>query len=176
MLDFVFYEFKGMLYIASYIFVIVFLAIVCDLASGLRKAYINKVLRTSKALRCTISKFIQYQGSVIMGLAIDMCLHFTQLYKIVPTIEIKDMPIVSLVICMYLCFVELLSIRENMDVKEKRIDAMAQEKVKLTTKALIKSLGSDKLKSFIDELDKEQDKIDSKKEASKSSKKEKGEG
>lgn len=143
-------ECKGLLLIACYVFVIVFGAIIVDLISGLRKAYVNHQIRTSKALRCTITKFIQYEGAVFIGLSIDLCLHFTNLWKLVSVIDLHDTPIIMLLIGIYLCIIEFISVRENADVKDKKRQAETNKQIL----NLVKAFGTEKIKAALKEYDK----------------------
>ena len=58
---------------------IVFFAMMIDLASGLRKAKIRGELRSSQALKRSITKFITYEGSMIIALGVDMLIHMSKL-------------------------------------------------------------------------------------------------
>ena len=65
--------------IAIMAMLIVFFAMMIDLASGLRKAKIRGELRSSQALKRSITKFITYEGSMIIALGVDMLIHMSKL-------------------------------------------------------------------------------------------------
>lgn len=144
-------QIKPLLITLAVVFVLVFLAILVDLASGIYKAKINNVLRTSKALRCTINKFIQYEGSIVIAFSIDVCLNLSQLWTFIKAIDLNAIPIVSLLMGAYLCIIEIVSVRENADTKVKK-----REKAVIDgAKKLVKAVGTEKMKELIKKLEDE---------------------
>lgn len=107
--------------VSCYVFIIVLVAIIVDLASGLRKAKLNNQYRSSEALRRTITKFIQYEGAVLIGLSIDMLLHMGGIFKVIEVIDLYNTPVMTLIIGIYNCVCEFISVRENADAKMKRL-------------------------------------------------------
>ena len=140
-------DFQNLALIASFVFISVLIAISIDLIAGLRKAKQNGNLRTSEALRQTVNKFIQYEGGTLIAFIIDLLLHFCQVWNFVE--KINEIPIFTLIIGIYNCVCEFISVRENADRK------FQKQRRKIDTKILkiVKEIGTEKIKKIIDILE-----------------------
>jgi len=119
--------------------VIVLFAMMVDLASGLYKARLRGEVRTSYGLKRTLSKFISYEGGMLIAAGVDLLIHMSRLPKLFGLGVIEGMPVVTCLVGVFLCVVEFISIRENADKKVKREMDNAAE-------LLSKMLGSDTFK------------------------------
>lgn len=94
----------------SYLLVAVFFLIVLDFITGVLKAVMLDIPRTSKGYRETYAKFIQYMGAILMSLAMAF------LVQEVP--QLKDVKffstIVNNVVLIGIVCIEGLSIMENL--------------------------------------------------------------
>jgi len=111
----------------------VLLAIFVDLASGWQKAKERGEARTSYALSRTIKKISSYEGVLLIALIIDAFLHFGHLWELIHCDILQSVPAVTIVIGIFLCIVEIMSIRETADGKTRRhmemIESIVSEKV-----------------------------------------------
>ncbi len=100
--------------------VIVLMAMIIDLAAGLHKAKINGQMRSSWALKRSVSKFISYIGSMLIAIGIDVLLNLSHIYRLAGLGELRGVPLVSSLIAIFLLCVEILSIRESATLKERK--------------------------------------------------------
>lgn len=98
--------------------VVVFVAMIADLMSGLYKAKIRGEFTQSELLKRTGFKFCLYEGSMLIALCVDVLIHFTHLYEYIgfPSVMI-NLPLVSFGMAIYWCAVEYYSIREKASEK-----------------------------------------------------------
>jgi hypothetical protein len=134
---------------------IVFAAMTIDLSSGINKAKQRGEMTSSRLLRKTVNKFITYEGSLFLGLLVDILIYLSKLFEIFNKLFdfgylFLGIPIVSSIIAMFLVSIELKSIFEKAD--QKLSDTAAEEFLLL--KNLAKSLGPAKLKDVIEALEK----------------------
>lgn len=113
--------------------IIVFFAMMIDLASGLYKAKQRGELRSSWGLKRTLTKFITYEGGMMIAFGVDMLIYFSRLFELFHLSTIVGIPIVSCLVGIFLLVVEFLSIREKSDKKTKKDFSEAGE---LITKLL----------------------------------------
>lgn len=106
--------------IAIMAMLIVFFAMMIDLASGLRKAKIRGELRSSQALKRSITKFITYEGSMIIALGVDMLIHMSKLTQMFGLDIVYGVPVVTCLVGVFLMAVEFMSVREKADQKTKK--------------------------------------------------------
>lgn len=106
--------------IAIMAMLIVFFAMMIDLASGLRKAKIRGELRSSQALKRSITKFITYEGSMIIALGVDMLIHMSKLPQMFGLDIVYGVPVITCLVGMFLLAVEFMSVREKADQKTKK--------------------------------------------------------
>lgn len=101
--------------------VIVLVAMMWDLAVGIRKAQERGEARTSYGLARTATKMLTYYGAFGIGACIDVLLHVGkvwQLFGLADTLE--SVPMVATLIAIFLCVIEGISILENADTKAKK--------------------------------------------------------
>ena len=109
-----------MMLIAIMASLIVLFAMIIDLFSGLRKAKIRGDLRSSEALKLTLTKFITYEGGMGIALGVDMLIHFSKLPQLFGLDVIYGVPVVTCLVGVFLLVVEFLSVREKADQKTKK--------------------------------------------------------
>lgn len=121
---------------------IVILAMIIDLCSGLYKAKQRGEIRSSWGLKRTLSKFIMYEGGMLIAGGIDLLLHFSHLYQLFGLEHLFGIPFVTCMVGIFLLIVEFLSVREAADEKTRtelsRVEALAAKVV--TKDELVKIL------------------------------------
>lgn len=110
-------EIGQMLSVMVVAMVIVMVAMVIDLASGINKARANGQMRTSWGLKRTLSKFIMYEGSMMIAAGVDILMHSSHLYDLLHLHSLRGVPFITCLVGAFLCVVEFLSVRESADVK-----------------------------------------------------------
>lgn len=109
---------KPMIMIAAIAIIIVFIAMMIDFASGLYKAYLRGDAHKSEAMKRTGFKFCLYIGSMMIATGVDLLIHFSKLYLWFGFAElVYGLPIVTLLLGIFWCVVEFLSVREKADEK-----------------------------------------------------------
>lgn len=116
----IFEDIERMLSVMVVAMVIVFVAMVVDLASGINKARINGKIKTSWGLKRTMSKFIMYEGGMLIAGGVDVLMHFSHLYDLFCLHAIKGVPVITCLVGAFLCVVEFMSVREKASVKMKK--------------------------------------------------------
>ena len=96
---------------------VVLFAMIVDLCSGLYKAHIRGDARRSEALKRSAYKFLTYEGAMMVAACIDILMHFAHFFALVGLSALDNVAVVTIMIGIFLCIVELLSIRENADKK-----------------------------------------------------------
>ena len=135
-------EIGQMLSVMVVAMVIVMMAMVVDLVSGINKAKANGQMRTSWGLKRTLSKFIMYEGSMLIAGGVDVLMHTSHLYDLLRLNAICGVPFVTCLVGAFLCVVEFLSVRESADVKTKK-------EMSDTAKVLCQLLSKEELASAI---------------------------
>lgn len=102
------------------VMLLVLLAMIIDLGSGLAKAKERGELRTSEALRRTLRKFISYEGGISIAAMVDILIQFSQFYSIFRLDVLSSVPLVSILVGIFLLVVEFMSVREKADEKTKQ--------------------------------------------------------
>lgn len=138
---------ENMLTIVVFACVIVLFAMMLDLASGLYKAKQRGEVRTSWGLKRTISKFIMYEGSMLIAAGVDVLIHFSRLFVLFGLNPIVGIPIITCIVGIFLLIVEFISVREKADKKTKG----DMEKVET---AIGKLITKEDLVSILEELKK----------------------
>lgn len=110
----------NMLLIAVATMLVVFIAMMVDLASGLRKAKIRGELRSSQALKRTFTKFITYEGGMVIALCFDILIHMSRLPQLFGLEVIVGIPVIMCLVGAFLCVVEFISVREKADQKTRK--------------------------------------------------------
>jgi hypothetical protein len=126
--------------------ILVFIAMMIDLVSGLYKAKLRNEVRNSEALKRTVSKFITYEGCMFIAFGVDCLMHFSAIYNVIGVNALNTVPVVTCLIGIFMLAVEFLSLKEK-----------ASEKTKKTMNevvALLKGIPKDKLVSILQDLTK----------------------
>lgn len=110
----------NMIIIAIMAMLIVFFAMMIDLASGWHKAKIRGEQRSSQALKRSITKFIAYEGSMIIALGIDMLILMSKIPEIFGLDIVYGVPVITCLVGVFLLAVEFMSVREKADQKTKK--------------------------------------------------------
>lgn len=111
---------KEMAVVVGIACIIVFFAMMIDLVSGLQKAKQRGEIRSSWGLKRTLSKFIMYQGGMLIAFGVDLLIYFSRLFELFHLNPITGVPVVTCLIGIFLLVVEFLSIREKSDKKTKK--------------------------------------------------------
>lgn len=111
---------RDMTIVAVIACIIVFFAMMIDLASGLYKAKQRNEFRSSWGLKRTLTKFITYEGGMMIAYGVDMLIYFSRLFELFHLSPIVGIPVVSCLVGIFLLVVEFLSIREKSDKKTKK--------------------------------------------------------
>lgn len=121
--------------------VVVLFAMMLDLASGLYKAKLRGEIRSSWGLKRTLSKFIAYEGGMLISAGVDLLIHLSKLVDLFGLDAIYGVPVVTCLVGVFLLVVEFISIREKADKKTKKEMADAAE-------LLVKMLDNDTFKEM----------------------------
>ena len=113
--------------VAVMVMLAVLLAMIIDLGAGLYKAKQRGELRTSEALRRTLSKFISYEGGLMIATIADLFIHLSKFYRLIGMSALIGVPIVSILVGLFLLVVEFMSVREKADAKTKKQQEQAAE-------------------------------------------------
>lgn len=117
-LDFAILNGLGLMCMVSVVaMVMVMVAMAVDLVSGVRKAKQRGEARTSYGFSRTLTKFLFYEGILLISQCIDVLLHFG-LHRFIETPY--DIPIVVILMGIVLCGVELWSVFEKAEDKQRR--------------------------------------------------------
>lgn len=128
--------------VAAACFISVFIAIIVDLISGIRKAKKSKQEIRSKPLSRTVMKFVVYESAMIITTMIDYMLHFSHLFVLMKLHPIVGVPVITCLAGVCLCIIEFFSIFERADEKtRRRSEAIVQ--------AVIETLGTDSLAEIL---------------------------
>lgn len=133
--------------------IIVFIAMAVDLVSGINKAKTNGKMRTSWGLKRTMSKFLMYEGGMLIAGGVDVLMHSSHLYDLFCLHAIKGVPVITCLVGAFLCVVEFMSVREKADVKMKK-------EFETTAKLLDKVLSREDLHDLLKILAKKKDEKD----------------
>ncbi|MBQ3812898.1 MAG: phage holin family protein [Bacteroidales bacterium] len=121
--------------VAVVVMLLVLLAMIIDLGAGLYKAKQRGELRTSEALRRTLSKFISYEGGLTIAVMVDVLINFAKVYELFRLEVLTVVPVVTILVGIFLLVVEFMSVREKADAKTKKQQEKAAELIgKLITR------------------------------------------
>lgn len=114
----------GMMYMLSVVVMVaVIVAMGVDFVSGWRKAKIRGDEHTSYAASRTLTKFLIYEGMLLIGVCMDTMIHFAWAMFMDGAYYV---PLATISIGIILCIVEIWSVREKADHKQrKRMDEAA---------------------------------------------------
>ena len=135
----VFAEVEGMMLCIALVSVVVFVAMVVDLASGLYKAHLRGEVRRSEALKRSGYKFCLYEGSILIAAGIDLLIHVAKMPLWFGWEMVYGLPLVTIALGIFWCVVEFLSVREKADEKThsdiKKAEKLAVELMKMLEQA-----------------------------------------
>ena len=135
---------------------IVLFAMCIDLGSGLYKATLRNEIRTSQALKRTLSKFIAYEGGMMIATGVDILLHISRLWSVIGVTAFEEVPMVTCLVGVFLLVVEFLSVREKADQKTKnKMNEAAYILGDVLSKDTVKSALEKMIKNAIEENGKE---------------------
>lgn len=124
-----------------FVMLAVLVAMMIDLGSGLYKAKQRGELRTSEALRRTLSKFISYEGGLTIAAMVDFLISMAGFFELFGITRLSEVPVVTILVGIFLLIVEFMSVREKADAKTKKQQADTAELIaKLITKEDIKEI------------------------------------
>lgn len=132
-----------MLLVIAIVCVIVLMAMMLDLVVGMRKAKMAGVYRSSEAFKRTVTKFITYEGGILVAGCIDFLILLTQIVSLIGLDVLTNVPIVTILIGILLCGVEGWSIWEKAEDKQRNRSAKI-------VGATLDLLTSDKLDKLVD--------------------------
>ena len=133
--------YNDLLKMVVFVMLAVLLAMVIDLGSGLYKAKQRGELRTSEALRRSLSKFISYEGGLAIAAMVDGLISMADFFGLFGISRLSAVPVVTILVGIFLLAVEFMSVREKADAKTKKQQAAAAELLaKLLTKEDLKEL------------------------------------
>lgn len=124
--------------IGAIVSIVVLIAMMIDLASGWQKAKQRDEAHNSYALSRTLNKFLLYEGGVIIALGIDLLLHLAHFWSLLGIDLLASVPVVAILIGIYLCVVEWLSLCEKANEKQRKHFAQVES-------AAVKLLSKDEL-------------------------------
>lgn len=127
-----------LLLIGAIVSIIVLVAMMIDLASGWQKAKQRDEAHNSYALSRTLNKFLLYEGGILIAMCIDILLHLCHFWTLIGISLLTSVPVVAILLGIYLCVVEFLSLREKADEKQRKHFAQVES-------AAIKLLSKDEL-------------------------------
>lgn len=136
----------------------VFLVIVtmgCDFSSGYYKAKLRKEARDSYGLRRTVSKFILYEGSMIIACGIDSICFVCKFWEFIHLPVLTNIPVVSSIAAIFILFTEALSIWEKADAKQRR---QAGKTAEMIGKAITKETLNEAVRQALININKKEDK------------------
>lgn len=119
MMDQIFAGIGNMIMIVVLACVIVLLAMIIDLCSGLYKAGQRGEIKSSWGLKRSLNKFIMYEGGMMIAAGVDMLIHFSKILHLMHMDVIYDVPVITCLLGIFLLAVEFLSVREKADEKTK---------------------------------------------------------
>jgi len=115
-----YYNLDEMLQVAVLGYLIVLLAMTVDLICGIRKAKIRGEYTNSTALSRSVTKFITYEGGMLIATGIDCFIHLGRFYELLSIKLMMGIPVVTVLVGIFICCVEWISIREKADQKTKK--------------------------------------------------------
>lgn len=140
---------ENMLAIIVIACIIVLFAMCVDLCSGLYKAKQRGEIRSSWGLKRTLSKFIMYEGGMLIAAGVDVLVHLCKLFQLFHVEVLYGIPFITCLMGIFLLVVEYLSVREKADEKTRtemsRVETLASkmvnrdELVEALTQAIINS-------------------------------------
>lgn len=144
---------RNMLLISAVFIFFVIAAMGIDLISGIRKAKERGEARTSYGYSRTVNKFILYIGSTVIATFIDLMIHYSHLLYLMKLKPIAGLPVVTCLICIFLCLIEIKSIKENANEKtNKEVEDMIRLIVKTIGTQNLQDIAADKIRDTLIDL------------------------
>ena len=152
---------KHLLLIAVVCILIVIMAMIIDLISGLYKAHLRGDVRRSEMLKRTGYKFLVYVGSMLIATGVDVMIHMCKVFTLIHVDLLTDVPPVTMIMGVFWCFVEFLSVREKADEKVHSNISKAEKIIeKYATKEELVSILAEALKQGMQQPHKMASEID----------------
>ena len=130
---------QSMMMCIALVAVVVFVAMVVDLVSGLYKAYLRGEMRRSEALKRTGYKFALYEGTILIAAGVDLLIHVAKMFLWFGWEMVYGLPLVTIALGIFWCVVEFLSVREKADEKThsdmKKAEKLAIELLRMLEQA-----------------------------------------
>lgn len=98
---------------------IVIIAMSVDFAAGYYKAKLRGEDRNSLGLKRTVSKFILYVGSIMIASGVDSIFYMCGFWGIIHFNALSNVPVVTTIISVFICVVEIRSVWEKADSKQR---------------------------------------------------------
>ena len=102
------------------VYLIALVAMSVDLACGIRKAKIRGEYTNSSALSRSITKFITYEGGLLIATGVDILINLGKFWEIFGFNVMLGIPLITILVGIFVCSVEWVSIREKADEKTKK--------------------------------------------------------
>lgn len=139
--------------ILAFIYIIVFVMVLLDLWSGVKKAKKRKEYTSSTGLRRTADKLAKYYNVIFALTAADLLqMGFFWNYNVENEASIPLLPFVTAVGAFFVCFVEIKSICESAD---KKMKGQYQEAAKQISEILKHKDKADIVSALLSEIAKE---------------------
>jgi len=139
----------------AFIYFLVLIAIFLDLWAGIRKAKTRGEYRSSEGLRRTVDKIAKYFNMLFVITIIDVLQMLTIAYiNIQVGRHIPDVPILTFLGAIFICVIELKSVYEKAEDKER---AQIAQTAKILSKVLVNINNKEELVTKISEYLKKED-------------------
>lgn len=137
-----------MIIIEVFIAIIVLIAMSCDFVSGLYKAKLRGEATRSKAMQKTVTKFLCYEGAIIIAGCIDIMIAISQIMTLLDLPLLRSIPLVTILMGIFIMGIEIRSIKEKANEKEQKYisDALSTISTLVGKEDLIRLL-TNKIKS-----------------------------
>lgn len=133
--------------LAVVVMVAVIVAMVVDFLSGWRKARLRGDEHTSYAASRSLTKFLIYEGILIIGVCIDTMIHFVWAMLMDGSYFV---PLMTIAWGIVLCLVEAWSVKEKADRKQrKRMDDAAAALAQILDKETVLEILRTRMKSEV---------------------------
>lgn len=141
----------SMLWLVVLACIIVLLAMFIDLCSGLHKAKLRGEVRSSWGLKRSLSKFIMYEGGMLIAAGIDLLIQLSNVLAVFNVEQLYGIPFITCLLGVFLLVVEFFSIREKADEKTRTELSRVQEVAsRMVTKEELVHLLADVIKAAKD--------------------------
>lgn len=127
-------------------YILVMIAMTIDLVCGIRKAKIRGEYTNSTALSRTITKFVTYEGAMLIATGVDVFIHVGRIWELTGWEILLGVPIITCIAGIFIMIVEWISIREKADEKTKKDMRTAAE---VAGKLIAQALDKDELREAV---------------------------